>query len=192
MNTETPELVGAAVERARAAGFAFSCDPAVGRLLAVLAAGVPERGRVLELGTGTGVGTAWLVSGLLPRRDVTVTSVELDPERAALAASGDWPGFVDLRTGDVLELLPGLGAFELIFADAVAGKQVGLELTIAALGPRGVLVVDDMTPAPGVTWDAGFAARQEEVRRTLLGHERLAAVELGGHGSGVILATARN
>lgn len=192
MNPETPELVRAAAERARAAGFAFSCDPAVGRLLAVLAAGVPERGRVLELGTGTGVGTAWLVSGLLPRRDVTVTSVELDPERAALAASGDWPGFVDFRTGDALELLPGLGAVDLIFADAGAGKQVGLELTIAALAPHGVLVVDDMTPAPGSTWDSEFAARQEAVRHTLLGHDRLAAVELGGYGSGVILATARN
>ncbi|MEU4508536.1 class I SAM-dependent methyltransferase [Nonomuraea wenchangensis] len=192
MNPETPRLVRAAAERARTAGFAFSCDPDVGRLLAVLAAAVPEGGRVLELGTGTGVGTAWLVSGLLPRRDATVTSVELDPERAALAASGDWPGFTDFLTGDALELLPGLGAFDLIFADAVAGKQVGLELTVAALGPRGVLVVDDMTPAPGSTWDPEFAARQEAVRRTLLGHARLAAAELGGHGSGVILATARN
>lgn len=40
------------MERARAAGFAYSCDPAVGRLLATPAAGVPERGRVLEIGTG--------------------------------------------------------------------------------------------------------------------------------------------
>jgi demethylmenaquinone methyltransferase/2-methoxy-6-polyprenyl-1,4-benzoquinol methylase len=40
-------------------------------------------------------------------------------------------------------------------------------------------------------WDAEFAAKQEAVRRTLLGHERLVAVELAGHGSGVIVATAR-
>ncbi|WP_237105062.1 hypothetical protein [Nonomuraea sp. MG754425] len=47
-----------------------------------------------------------------------------------------------------------------------------------------------MVPAPGTEWDAGFAARQEAVRRTLLTHERLVAV-LPAHGSGFILATAR-
>ncbi|MGP3958278.1 O-methyltransferase [Nonomuraea sp. 3N208] len=191
MNDEMPEPVRVAVERARAAGFAYSCEPAVGRLLATLAAGVPEGGRVLEIGTGAGVGLAWLVSGLLPRTDATVTTIERDLGRAGLVAGGDWPEFVDFRTGDALELLPGLGTYDLVFADAEAGKQVGLELTIAALSPRGVLVVDDMVPAPGVVWDAEFTGRQEAVRRTLVGHERLVAVELTGHGSGVILATAR-
>ena len=41
--------------RARQAGFPMSCEPAVGRLLAVLAAHLPDGARVLELGTGTGV-----------------------------------------------------------------------------------------------------------------------------------------
>lgn len=185
------ELVDAAVERARAAGFAYSCDPAVGGLLAALAAGVPERGRVLEIGTGAGVGAAWLVSGLLPRTDVTVTTIERDADRSALVAGAGWPAFVDFHVGDALELLPGLGTYDLIFADAEGGKQVGLELTIAALNPRGMLVVDDMVPAPGVVWNEEFAAGQDAVRRTLLGHGRLVAVELAGHGSGVILATAR-
>ncbi|MGI5285564.1 O-methyltransferase [Nonomuraea polychroma] len=190
-NDEAPQPVRAALERARAARFVYSCEPAVGRLLATLAAGVPEGGRVLEIGTGAGVGLAWLVSGLVPRADVTVTTIERDPGSTGLAAGGDWPGFVDFRTGDALELLPELGTYDLVFADAEAGKQVGLELTIAVLNPRGVLVVDDMVPPPGVVWDAEFASRQDAVRRTLLGHERLAAVELAGHGSGVILATAR-
>ncbi len=190
MTPGTPYLVSVAEERAAAAGFRRSSEPAVGRLLAALAAAVPEGGRVLELGTGAGVGTAWLASGLLPRTDVTVTTVERDPASAALTAGGDWPGFVAFRTGDAVELLPELGTFDLIFADAQGGKQVGLDLTIAALNPRGVLLVDDMVPAPGETWDAGFTARQEAVRRTLLTHERLVAVELS-HGSGVVLATAR-
>ncbi|TMR17913.1 hypothetical protein ETD86_22580 [Nonomuraea turkmeniaca] len=190
MKDEMPEPVRAAVERARAAGFVYSCEPAVGRLLATLAAGVREGGRVLEIGTGAGVGLGWLVSGLLPRTDATVTTIERDPGRAGLG--GDWPSFVDFRTGDALELLPGLGTYDLVFADAEAGKQMGLELTIAALNPRGVLVVDDMVPAPGTVWDAEFAGRQEAVRRTLLGHERLVAVDLPGHGSGIILATAQS
>ncbi|MEV1167275.1 class I SAM-dependent methyltransferase [Nonomuraea sp. NPDC049784] len=188
MNSAPPPLVTATLDRA--ADFAYSCDPAVGRLLATLAAHVPPRGRVLELGTGAGVGLAWLVSGLVPRTDATVTTVEYDGERASQTSSGDWPPFVRFLTGDALELLPGLGTFDLIFADAVAGKQTGLDLTIAALNPRGMLVVDDMSPAPGTVWDSEFAAKQDAVRRTLLTHERLVAVELP-HGSGVILATAR-
>ncbi|QFY13615.1 SAM-dependent methyltransferase [Nonomuraea phyllanthi] len=186
MSSTTPPLVTAALDRA--GDFAHSCDPAVGRLLAALAAHVPQDGRVLELGTGVGVGLAWLASGLLPRTDATVTTVESDAERAARTATGDWPPFVRLLTGDALELLPGLGTFDLVFADAVAGKQVGLDLTIAALNPRGMLVVDDMLPAPGAVWDDEFAARQDAVRRRLLTHERLVAVELP---HGVVLATAR-
>src|ERR1700685_3498593 len=95
-----PPLVAAALTRARRAAFPMSCDPAVGRLLAVLAAHLPEGARVLELGTGIGVGTAWLVSGLLPRTNVEVTSVEKDLGTAATAAGGDWPPFVSLRCGD--------------------------------------------------------------------------------------------
>jgi len=59
-----PELVDAASTSGSEAGFQYSSDERVGRLLAVLAASVPEHGRILELGTGAGVGTAWLVSGL--------------------------------------------------------------------------------------------------------------------------------
>jgi demethylmenaquinone methyltransferase/2-methoxy-6-polyprenyl-1,4-benzoquinol methylase len=63
-----PEPVRLAIERAELAGFAMSCAPGTGRLLAVLATAVPAKGRVLELvGTGTGVGTAWIAHGLRGR-----------------------------------------------------------------------------------------------------------------------------
>ena len=180
-----PPLVEAAGARARRAGFPFSCDPAVGRLLAVLAAHLRGGARVLELGTGTGVGTAWIVSGLLPRTDVTVLTVEHDPQTAALAAGGDWPSFVELRHGDALEVLVQGGAFDLIFADAPAGKWHGLDRTIAALVPHGMLIVDDMTPLPD--WTDSQRDAQERVRRTLLAAPELTSVELAC-GSGVILS----
>ena len=69
---ELPDIVAAAYQRAAGAGFELSSEPEVGRLLASLAAGVPEQGRILELGTGAGVGLAWLVHGLDRRSDVTV------------------------------------------------------------------------------------------------------------------------
>jgi hypothetical protein len=57
----TPELVAHATALAHRAGFTRSCEPGTGALLAVLAAAVPAGGRILELGTGAGVGTAWLI-----------------------------------------------------------------------------------------------------------------------------------
>lgn len=183
-----PPLVAAAEGRARQAGFPMSCDPAVGRLLAVLAAHLPAGATVAELGTGAGVGTAWITSGLLRRTDVTVTTIENDPQTAALAAQGDWPSFVNLRCGEALGLLAAGGTYDLIFADAPDGKWHGLDQTIAALGPRGMLIVDDMTPMPD--WPGNQQARQNQVRQILLTAPQLITVELA-HGSGVILSTRR-
>ena len=46
-----------------AAGFTMASEPKTGALLSVLAASKPG-GRLLELGTGTGIGTAWMLSGM--------------------------------------------------------------------------------------------------------------------------------
>jgi demethylmenaquinone methyltransferase/2-methoxy-6-polyprenyl-1,4-benzoquinol methylase len=182
-------LVDAAYARAESSGFPLSCERPVGQLLAMLAAAVRPGGHILELGTGAGVGVAWLVHGLGERTDVTVTSVEVDPRTARVAASETWPSYVDLRVADALSFLPAaVGAFDLIFADAQGGKIERLDLTIAALRPRGILVVDDMRPAQD--WPEEFRVRQDGVRRTLVEHPQLVAVELA-HGSGMLLCTRR-
>jgi predicted O-methyltransferase YrrM len=183
-----PPLVASATDRARSAGFGGSCHPAVGTLLAILAAHLRPRARVLELGTGAGVGTGWIVCGVLPRTDVQVVTVERDPRLARIAAEQDWPAFVDLRVADALTELAVLGTFDLIFADAPAGKWYGLERTISALNPDGLLVVDDMTPAAWMT--AEYRRRQAEVRRQLLTCAALTSVEMR-HGSGVMLSVRR-
>jgi demethylmenaquinone methyltransferase/2-methoxy-6-polyprenyl-1,4-benzoquinol methylase len=78
-----------------------------------------------------------------------------------------------------------LGSFDLIFADAQGGKWEGLERTISALKPHGVLLVDDMTPQGW--WTEEHRRNQERVRQTLLTHADLAAAELA-EASGMILA----
>ena len=188
MSAVLPEPVRLAAERAERAGFAMSCDPGAGRLLAVLAAAVPANGRVLELGTGTGVGTAWIVHGLRERDDVEVVTVEIDAATAALAAQYRWPPQVRLLTGDALEVTRRAGRFDLIFADAQGGKWEGLDATVAALRPGGQLLVDDMTP--GEFADEHHARKTAEVRSRLLGHPDLISVEIAWS-SGLILSTRR-
>ncbi|MFI5912909.1 O-methyltransferase [Dactylosporangium sp. NPDC051541] len=183
-------IVDSAYARASSHNFGQSCEPAVGQLLATLAAGLPHNARVLEIGTGVGVGTAWIVSGLLPRTDVSVTSLESDEATAAIAKGADWPAFVEFKVNDALDYLetPGEG-FDLIFADAFGGKIEGLDRTLANLNPRGTLVVDDMAPVEG--WPADFRAKQEGVRQALLADAGLVAVELA-HGTGVIIGVRRH
>jgi predicted O-methyltransferase YrrM len=175
----TPSLVADAQDRAATAGFTISSEPPAGALLATLAAAIPPGGRILEIGTGTGVGLAWLVTGLGGRTDVEVRSVELDPGTHALTAAGEWPANVTLHAGDVLALFDTLGSFDLIFADAQGGKWQGLDRTIGALAPGGHLLVDDMNDDIEQT---------RRVREILLGHPGLTAVELPC-GTGLILAT---
>ena len=176
MSAVLPEPVRLATERAERAGFAMSCDLGTGRLLAVMAAAVPVNGRVLELGTGTGVGTAWITDGLQGRDDVEVVTVEIDAATAALAAQHTWPPWVRLLTADAMEVTRSAGRFDLIFADAQGGKWEGLDATVAALRPGGHLLVDDMRP--GEFADEHHARKTSEVRSRLLGHPDLISAEI--------------
>ena len=181
---DLPPIVSEAQRRASAAGFARSCEDDVGRLLAVLAVAVARGGRILELGSGAGVGTAWLAHGVGRRDDVDLATVELDPELAACAAEAGWPPFVRAAQGDAVDHL--VGPVDLIFADAPAGKWWALDRTIGALGPGGLLVVDDMSP-PSFA-DDEHERNTAEVRATLLDHPGLRSVELAWS-SGVIVST---
>jgi predicted O-methyltransferase YrrM len=183
-----PHRVCTAMERAEAAGFTMSCDPRVGRLLSVLAAALPRDGRILELGTGTGVGLAWIVDGLGARADVEVVSVELARDIAALAAGNEWPAFVELKVGDALEFVGHPERYDLIFADAQGGKWEGLEQTIDSLRPGGLLLVDDMEPTEYMHDE--HRVKTVEVRERLLASERIAHVELNW-ATGLILCARR-
>ena len=68
--------------RGEALGFALSSDPKVGALLATLAASKP-RGRILELGTGVGVGAAWLLHGM----DAESSLLSIDTDETVLGVA---------------------------------------------------------------------------------------------------------
>jgi predicted O-methyltransferase YrrM len=180
-----PERVREAMARAAAAGFEHSCDPGIGRVLMTLAAAVRPGGRALEIGTGMGVGTAWLVEGLATASDVELVTIESDPQRARWAAEAGWPSFVRPLVGDVLVELGGLGQFSLVFADAEGGKMYGFDLTLAAVEKGGLLVLDDMR------FQGRNPAIEEGVvraRRQLLADDRYVCAEMTWS-SGLMLAT---
>lgn len=140
-----------------AIGFAMASETRTGALLSTLAASKPG-GRVLELGTGTGLATAWLLAGM--DRDATIDSVDTDPMPTAVARrhlGGDTR--VTFHLIDAVEFLrqASLNTYDLIFADAWPGKFSHLDETLALLRPGGFYVVDDLLPQ--ANWPDGHAPR---------------------------------
>jgi predicted O-methyltransferase YrrM len=159
-----PPLVDRAEELARELGFDRSCAPEVGLLLHALAS-QRGRSRVGEIGSGAGLGTAWLASALDP--GVPLYTVEQDARLAAAvrALFEDDPDVYVLE-GDWRELEAD-APFDLLFVDATPAKAD--PETIGLLAPGGTALLDDLTP--------GYAD-PDPVRELWLGHPRLAAVEL--------------
>ena len=158
-------------------GFEKSCSVETGRLLHVLA-GQRGRSRVAEIGTGCGVGAAWILSALSP--DAAFVTVELDDERATAAAellAGD--GNARVLHGDWTEVLPPEAPFDLLFADG--GTSKAHDEIAGLLTTGGTLVLDDLTPG---------RTGPDPIRDLWLGHPRIAAVELQvSPGEAVLVAT---
>jgi len=143
--------------RTRAINFGMASEDRTGALLRVLAASKPS-GRLLELGTGTGVGTAWLLAGMDPAS--TLVSVDTDPEAQAVAREHIG---TDRRLTLIIEdgaaFLRGQNpqSFDLVFADATPGKYETLEAALAVVKPGGLYIIDDMLPQPN--WPEGHAEK---------------------------------
>ncbi|WP_104819714.1 O-methyltransferase [Kitasatospora sp. MMS16-BH015] len=167
-----PELVGAAEKVAVELGFGKSSLPEVGRLLAALAASKPG-GSVAESGTGVGVGTAWLHSGLGPgARLVTVERDAGPARRAAELFAGDER--VRVLHGD-WRLLESYAPFDLFFCDG-GGKRDDPERVVSLLAVGGVLVLDDFTPSG--EWPPRFEGQVDDLRVFYLTHPQLRAAEV--------------
>ena len=150
-----PVALEAILAETEALNFNMVSEPKVGALLATLAASKPG-GRFLELGTGTGHGTAWLLSGM----DATsqLDTVDTDPNVVAIAQRHlGSDRRVTFRLMDGAEFLRQAepGQFDFIYADAWPGKFSHLDEALALLRPGGIYLIDDLLPQPN--WPDGHA-----------------------------------
>ena len=138
-------------------GFNMASEPRVGSLLAVLAASKPG-GRFLELGTGTGHGTAWLLTGM--DRASTLDTVDTDANVVAVAQRHlGSDSRVNFHVMDGAQFLKqsALSQFDLIYADAWPGKFSHLDEALSLLRQGGMYVIDDLLPQPN--WPEGHAPK---------------------------------
>ena len=186
---ELPYLVTRAFDVSRRAGYASFCRNETGRLLASLAA--TRTGTMAEFGTGCGVGTAWLRSGL---RDgcSRIVSAELDPALAGGAAEifRDDPQ-VEVLAADWSTLLD-RGPFSLLFLDASdsASKETGIDAVADLVEPGGIVVLDDLAPCEG--WPPVSEGRVDQRREEWLTDDRFTAAEvMVAPDTATLLATRR-
>lgn len=133
-------------EATRAIGFTMGSDMQTGSLLRTLAASKPG-GRLLELGTGTGLGTAWILDGMGPQ--ARLISVDRDETAPAIArkflGSDSRVTFLMMDGRKFLGSMREQGrAFDFIFADMRPGKFELLNETLSLLAPGGFYIVDDL------------------------------------------------
>lgn len=135
-------------------GFAMASDLLTGNLLRTLASTKPG-GNFLELGTGTGCGTAWLLEGM----DVASRLMTVENDRQAVAIAQRHLSHdrrLAFHIGDGGDFLTSIqnqaGSFDLIFADTWPGKYTHLDEALNLLKQGGIYLIDDMHPQPN--WPA--------------------------------------
>ncbi|MDR6627344.1 class I SAM-dependent methyltransferase [Caulobacter segnis] len=182
-----PTALKAIQARTAALGFDMPSEANTGALLSLLAASKPG-GRLLELGTGTGLATAWLLGGM----DVSarLISVDVDPVVQGVARDLLRDDRVRFVLGDGLDYVRSQQAssFDMIFADAWPGKYEGLDETLALLKRGGLYVIDDMSPQPN--WPEGHQANVEDLVSRLEARADLIVTRLAW-ASGLVLAAVR-
>ena len=133
-------------ELTKLSGFTMASDVLTCYLLRTLASSKPN-GKFLELGTGTGLSTSWILDGM--DEESSLTSIDNDPHFLEIAQSF-------LGNDKRLELLCIDGAewfegnkekkYDYIFADTWHGKYLLLDEALSMLNKGGLYIIDDMLP----------------------------------------------
>ncbi len=184
--------------RARERAAELGCAPVApgtGALLRFVARSL-NASHVVEIGTGTGVSTVYLLDGMADDGVLTSIDIEVENQRAAketLTAAEIAAGRFRLIAGRALEVLPRLTdhAYDMVVIDADKSEySLYFEQALRLLRPGGIIAFDNALWRDRV---ADPAQRDEETvaLRDLVtmirGHEKLTPV-LAPVGDGLLLA----
>ncbi len=185
---DLPEHYQSILDETRATGFDQLSDIQTGSLLESLCASKPA-GQFLELGTGSGLSTTWMLRGMCAQSKLSSVdnNVQLtDIAKKYLEKDSRVEFFVE--DGEHLIERTQPGTIDLIFADTWPGKYYCLEETLALLKPGGLYVIDDMLPQPN--WPEGHHAKAQQLADTMQGHKDFATTWIH-YSTGIMIATKR-
>jgi len=172
-----------------ALGFTMASDVQTCSLLRTLASTKPS-GKFLELGTGTGLSTSWILDGM----DTSSTLISIDNESSYLSIAEN-----HLANDNRLSLVHGDGGdwisdnrhlkFDYIFADTWHGKYLLLDETLSMLKEGAFYIVDDMVPQ--ANWPAGHEDKVAKFIQELEKKEDL-IITKQNWASGIIIAVKKS
>ena len=167
--------------------FQMNSDLLTGSLLRTLVAS-RKSGRILELGTGGGLATSWILDGM----DQQTRLLTIENNAALLEIAKEQladPRIEFLLVDGYIWLKEYQGEkFDLIFADAMPGKYELFEETIQLLKSGGMYVVDDMLPQPN--WPPGHAEKADSFIHMLESRKDLILTKLKWS-TGIIIAVKK-
>lgn len=169
-------------------GFTMPSELLTCSLLCTLAASKPSS-NFLELGTGTGLSTAWLLEGM----DATSTLISVDNNEQVQQIAHQYLG-EDLRLklvcADGEEWIKSNNQFKFsyIFADTWAGKYNTLNETLSMLETGGLYLIDDMLPQEN--WPEGHAEKAAALIESLDQRTDITITKLNW-ASGIVIAVKK-
>ena len=154
------------IEKAtRVNGFSMASDILTCSLLRTLATSKPAS-KFLELGTGIGLSTSWILDGM----DSDSTIVSIDHDETVLQIAQTYLGKdkrLDLVHSDGEQWVNSNSGqkFDYIFADTWHGKYLLLNEVLEMVNSGGFYIVDDMLPQPN--WPEGHEEKAINFVRNL-------------------------
>jgi predicted O-methyltransferase YrrM len=148
-------------EATRITGFTMTSDVLTCSLLRTLAASKPS-GKFLELGTGTGLSTSWILDGM----DDGSSLISIDNEPDFLEIAKRFLGndhrlnLIETDGGKWVED-NNQQKFDYIFADTWHGKYLLLDEVLSMLNKGGLYIIDDMPPQPN--WPDGHQEKANKL-----------------------------
>jgi predicted O-methyltransferase YrrM len=188
VNVARPAALDGIERDSAAVRFTMISEHQTGAILRALAAS-KLGGAFLELGTGTGASTAWILDGM----DAAARLLTVDNDGKYVDIARRHLGHdrrVTFHVDDGFSFLRGLAnrQFDLIFADTWAGKFDHLRDALELLSPGGLYVIDDLLPQ--ANWPDGHAPKVLALVNKLEADQRLVVCKLSWS-SGIIIATRR-
>ncbi len=187
VNLSPPPLIKDIEEATKTIGFIMGSDHLIGSLLRTLAA-AKSSGMLLELGTGTGLSTAWLLDGMDAQSRLMTVDNNENNTAIAWQFLGQDPR-VTFNTMDGATFITSMqergSAFDLIFADMPPGKFQYLDETLQLLKPGGLYIIDDMLLL--TSWEEAHVSRVYRLISTLEHREDLRITKLNWS-TGIIIA----
>jgi predicted O-methyltransferase YrrM len=175
-------------EATEALGFLQMSELSTCSLLKTLAATKPGS-KFLELGTGTGLATAWILDGM----DTSSVLISLDNDETLLSVAKENLG-VDKRVtlictdgGEWIKRNANQ-RFSFIFADTWPGKYQLLNETLDMLEKGGLYIIDDMLPQSN--WPDGHAEKVKNLLAELDERDDVILTKMGW-ASGIVIVVKK-